>query len=107
MRLSTFAFGLFVVALFAAPALANTESSPAEHPADCIAADAKVMGKVELIRSRQGMGAVLNFGDVLAAVARARALCAAGEPERGMLVYLRITDALNNAARLQARADRP
>ena len=107
MRGSIFTLAFLGALLLAGSGYANTGEPPAEPPADCVAADAAIVGKLEPIRSQAGIGAVLTLGDVLAALSRARALCEAGEPERGMLVYLRISDALANAAAIQARAGRP
>ena len=107
MRGSIFTFAFLGALLLAGSSHANTGEPPAEPPADCVAADAAIVGKLEPIRSQAGIGAVLTLGDVLAALSRARALCEAGEPERGMLVYLRISDALSNAAAIQARGGRP
>ncbi len=107
MRASIFTLALLSTVLVAGSVHANTGEPPAEPPADCVAADAAVLGRLEPIRSQAGIGAVLTLGDVLAALSRARALCEAGEPERGMLVYLRISDALANAAALRARGRQP
>ena len=92
------------VLAMAAPVRAEVERGLAEVSAECLAADALVVGKLEPIRTRQGVGGALSLGDVLAALSRARALCDAGEPERGLLVYIRISDALSNAAAIMARA---
>ncbi len=64
---------------------------------ECVAADSALVAKLDPIRARQGIGAALPLGDVLAALSRARALCRAGKPERGLLVYIRISDAVANA----------
>jgi len=81
----------------AEPSPASPPDVAAEPSAGCIAADSALVAKLDPIRTRQGIGAALPLGDVLAALSRARALCRAGEPERGMLVYIRISDAVANA----------
>jgi hypothetical protein len=106
MRCRIFLLGLLVLLVPAGPAQAKADAPPAELSAECVAADAAVVGKLEPIRIRQGVNASLPLGDVLAALSRARALCRAGEPERGLLVYLRISDALANALAAAARAQR-
>ena len=84
-------------AMAATPAMADMAEPPAEISPGCVAADAALLAKLDPIRSRQGIGATLPLGDVLAALSRARALCQAGEPDRGMLVYIRVHDAVANA----------
>ncbi|HEX9462838.1 MAG TPA: hypothetical protein VGB82_09580 [Alphaproteobacteria bacterium] len=95
--------GLLAMVAFAGPVRAETEEGAPEPSSDCAAADAVVVGMLGPIRTHQGIGAALPLGDVLAALSRARALCRDGEPERAMLVYIRISDALTNALAADAR----
>ena len=95
---------LVILAMLIGPAVAraaepsaDAAEAPPELSPGCVAADSALLAKLDPIRARQGIGAALPLGDVLAALSRARALCRAGEPERGMLVYIRISDAVANA----------
>ena len=87
-------------AMAATPTATELAEPPADIPADCVAADSALLAKLDPIRARQGIGAALPLGDVLAALSRARALCREGKPDRGMLVYIRVRDAVANAMAL-------
>lgn len=70
---------------------------------ECAAAEAAIQGKLQLTR---GTAVNLPMGDVLAALVKARTLCRDGHPDRGMMVYIRISDALANALALAGRRTR-
>ncbi len=78
--------------------------APVEVSPDCRQADAAVVSKLQPIRVRQGVGMTLPLGDVLENLSRARALCRAGRSGPAMVVYMRLSDALSNAAAIQARS---
>jgi hypothetical protein len=64
-------------------------------PPDCAAADAELTRRLQpaLVGSRD-LPSGVTLGDALASLYKARALCKEGSPARGMLVYIRLSDAL-------------
>lgn len=87
-------------------AIAYAETPEAETPSpDCVAADAAVTTKLRPVLMQQ-VAVNLPVGDVMASLFKARALCREGAPDRGMLVYIRISDALTNALAIASRGAR-
>lgn len=94
-------------AVAAGPACAGT---PAETPAivtrvpppvlptDCAAADAEITRRLQpSLTTGRALPTGMSLGDALASLYKARALCKEGSPGRGMLVYIRLADALADA----------
>ncbi len=72
-----------------------TVSIAAEIPDDCAQADAEVTNRLRpaMVDSRH-LPAGMTLGDALASLYKARTLCKQGAPAQGMLVYIRLSDAL-------------
>jgi len=99
-------FAVLAMAAMMLTARAWAGEAAGELSPGCQAADAAIVAKLDPIRTRQGVGATLPLGDVLDNLSRARALCRAGQPGRGMAVYMRLSDALANAIAIQTTARR-
>ncbi len=88
---------LGMIALGAASAFPARAETPADPDANCAAADAAATSKLDAIRAGRNLPANFPIGDLIASLQRARALCREGQPERGVLVYMRVSDALRDA----------
>lgn len=77
-------------------AAAPAAGSPTEAvPPDCAAADAELMHRLQpALAGGSTLPSGITLGDALASLYKARALCKEGSPARGMLVYIRLSDAL-------------
>jgi hypothetical protein len=63
---------------------------------ECIAADASIQERLEPVLA-QKVAMSLPAGEIISSVQRARMLCRTGHPDRGMMLYIRISDALADA----------
>ncbi len=105
--------GIFVLT-FGAVAVASSARAgvpePAETPAavvsvpppvlpnDCAAADAEITRRLQpSLTAGRALPTGMSLGDALASLYKARALCKEGAAARGMLVYIRLADALADA----------
>lgn len=81
----------------AAPAIV-TRVPPPVLPNDCAAADAEITRRLQpSLTAGRALPTGMSLGDALASLYKARALCKEGLPGRGMLVYIRLADALADA----------
>jgi hypothetical protein len=79
-------------------------AAAAAVPDDCAQADAEVTSRLQpaMIDSRR-LPAGMTLGDALASLYKARTLCRQGAPSQGMLVYIRLSDALTDPTGLKRR----
>lgn len=73
-------------------------------PGDCAQADAVVTSRLQpaLIDSSH-LPSGMTLGDALASLYKARAFCRGGSPAQGMLVYIRLSDALADPTTVKRR----
>jgi len=70
-------------------------AAAAAVPDDCAQADAEVTSRLQpAMTDSRHLPAGMTLGDALASLYRARTLCRQGAPGQGMLVYIRLSDAL-------------
>lgn len=94
-----------MIALGAAAASpAHAETAGNEEPASCTAADAATQSKLDAVLAGHNIPADLPVGDLIVSLRRARVLCLEGHPERGLLVYIRVSDALRDALAANRRS---
>lgn len=96
-----------VLALATGPVRAGTSADvpavvtsvpPPVLPNDCAAADAEISRRLQpSLTTGRALPTGMSLGDALASLYKARALCKEGAPARGMLVYIRLADALADA----------
>ena len=79
-------------------------SATSAIPDDCAQADAVVTSRLQpaLIDSRH-LPTGMTLGDALASLYKARAFCRGGSPAQGMLVYIRLSDALADPTTIKRR----
>lgn len=81
----------------AAPVASASASTPSGEalPANCAAADAELTRRLQpALAGSRDLPSGVSLGDALASLYKARALCREGAAARGMLVYIRLSDAL-------------
>ena len=73
-------------------------------PDDCAQADAAVTSRLQpaLVDSSH-LPTGMTLGDALASLYKARAFCRGGSPAQGMLVYIRLSDALADPTAIKRR----
>lgn len=70
-------------------------SSTEVVPPNCAAADAELTRRLQpALLGSHDLPSGVSLGDALASLYKARALCKAGSAAQGMLVYIRLSDAL-------------
>jgi len=106
---------LVLSAFFSLPAYAESPATPVavaqglaeleKVTAACVSADAAFTTKYQPILSYQ-VPLNLSMGDVVTSLRKAREDCQNGAPDRSLMVYIRLTDAMNNALKLAGRQTR-
>jgi hypothetical protein len=80
------------------------EAAAAAVPDDCALADAEITSRLQpAMTDSRHLPAGMSLGDALASLYKARTLCRQGAPAQGMLVYIRLSDALADAAAAKRR----
>ena len=81
----------------AAPEVAATATIPPAVADDCALADAEVTNLLRpAMTDSRHLPAGMTLGDALASLYKARALCKQGAANQGMMVYIRLSDALGD-----------
>lgn len=84
-------------ALAEAPVFVTSVPPPA-LPNDCAAADAEITRRLQpSLTAGRALPTGMSLGDALASLYKARALCKEGAAAAGMVVYIRLADALADA----------
>ncbi len=96
--------GAFAATLAHAGTVTEAAAAAAAIPDDCAQADAEVTNRLRpaMVDSRH-LPAGMTLGDALASLYKARTLCKQGAASQGMMVYIRLSDALADPTRLKRR----
>jgi hypothetical protein len=80
------------------------ETTSAAVPNDCALADAEVTSRLQpAMTDSRHLPVGMSLGDALASLYKARAFCRGGAPAQGMLVYIRLSDALADPTAVKRR----
>ena len=84
--------------------VAGAPGLAAAVPDDCAQADAEVTSRLQpAMTDSRRLPAGMTLGDALASLYKARTLCRQGAPSQGMLVYIRLSDALADQTGVKRR----
>lgn len=73
-------------------------------PDDCAQADAAITSRLQpALTDSNHLPSGMTLGDALASLYKARAFCRGGSPAQGMLVYIRLSDALADPTAIRRR----
>ncbi|HTP81983.1 MAG TPA: hypothetical protein VMQ11_03505 [Alphaproteobacteria bacterium] len=112
LRIILVSFAILVTGAFAArlahagtpPEAAVSAAIPAAVPDDCALADAEVTNLLRpAMTDSRHLPAGLTLGDALASLYKARTLCKQGAASQGMMVYIRLSDALGDRTGIKRR----
>ncbi len=83
---------------------AMSAAIPPAVPDDCALADAEVTNLLRpAMTDSRHLPAGMTLGDALASLYKARALCKQGSASQGMMVYIRLSDALGDRTGVKRR----
>ncbi len=86
------------------PQAAVSAAIPPAVPDDCALADAEVTNLLRpAMTDSRHLPAGMTLGDALASLYKARALCKQGSASQGMMVYIRLSDALGDKTGIKRR----
>lgn len=95
--------GLLLAALLAASMVRAGEAA-SEMPSDCALADAAISKRLRPAADRAPT--TLPLGEIILLQDKARGFCLDAQPERGMVIYFRISDVVGGALAAQLEAGR-
>lgn len=99
------AFGLLLASLLVA-SMARAEEPGNEMPADCALADTAISKRLRPAFDSRVASAALPLGDIVSLLHKARSFCLDSQPDRGMVIYFRISDVVGGALAAQLEAER-
>lgn len=97
--------GLLLAGLLAA-SMVRAEEAAGEMPSDCALADAAISKRLRPASDRLGAPTALPLGEIILLQDKARGFCLDAQPERGMVIYFRISDVVGGALAAQLEAGR-
>ncbi len=98
--------GLLLAALLLANAARAEEEKASEMPFDCALADTAINKRLRPAPERRPTSYTLPLADIVLLQNRARSFCLDSQPERGMVIYFRISDVVGGALAAELDAER-
>lgn len=96
--------GAFAARLAHAGTPPEATTAAAAIPDDCALADAEVTNLLRpAMTDSRHLPSGMTLGDALASLYKARTLCKQGAPSQGMMVYIRLSDALGDPTAVKRR----
>ncbi len=97
--------GLLLAGLLLA-SVARSEEMGGEMPPDCALADAAISKRLQPTFDHRAASAALPLSDIVFLQNKARSFCLDSQPERGMVIYFRISDVVGGALAAELEAER-
>ncbi len=97
--------GLLLAGLLLATAV-RAEEKASEMPPDCALADTAINKRLRPTPERRAASYALPLADIVLLQNRARSFCLDSQPERGMVIYFRISDVVGGALAAELDAER-
>jgi len=98
-------FGLLLGGLLLA-SVVRADEPAGEMPLDCALADTAISKRLQPGFDRRVASAALPMGDIVSLLNKARSFCLDSQPDRGMVIYFRISDVVGGALAAQLDAER-